>query len=144
MNETDEAEKAGGMRTRLSTGSIHLNGTTTIAVAREIENNQRLQGKSPKDVVGVCMFSSWRRIGYCTCHDLCVNWVKTWCGCNRNKNYIRMSVDFWLLFFLWTDEYHEYIVLISVHSPIQWFYYRVSCKEEENDQRRENQWCGCQ
>lgn len=57
VNETDEAEKAGGMRTRLSTGSIHLNGTTTIAVAREIENNQRLQGKSPKDVVGVCMFS---------------------------------------------------------------------------------------
>lgn len=53
LNKTDEAEKAGGMRTRLSTGSIHLNGTTTIAVAREIENNQRLQGKSPKDVVGV-------------------------------------------------------------------------------------------
>lgn len=49
--DRNEAEKAGGMRTRLSTGSIHLNGTTTIAVAREIENNQRLQGKSPKDVV---------------------------------------------------------------------------------------------
>lgn len=64
MNETDEAEKAGGMRTRLSTGSIHLNGTTTIAVAREIENNQRLQGKSPKDVVGVYMFSfSFVRVG---------------------------------------------------------------------------------
>lgn len=64
MNETDEAEKAGGMRTRLSTGSIHLNGTTTIAVAREIENNQRLQGKSPKDVVGVCRFScSFVRVG---------------------------------------------------------------------------------
>lgn len=70
MNETDEAEKAGGMRTRLSTGSIHLNGTTTIAVAREIENNQRLQGKSPKDVVGVYMFS-------CSFVSL-----KTWCGCN--------------------------------------------------------------
>lgn len=64
VNETDEAEKAGGMRTRLSTGSIHLNGTTTIAVAREIENNQRLQGKSPKDVVGVCMCSySFVRVG---------------------------------------------------------------------------------
>ena len=49
---TDEAEKPGGMRTRLSTGSIHLNGTTTIAVAREIENNQRLQGSSPKDIIG--------------------------------------------------------------------------------------------
>ncbi|XP_062606646.1 MYND-type zinc finger-containing chromatin reader Zmynd8-like isoform X2 [Saccostrea cucullata] len=46
---TEEAEKAGGMRTRLSTGSIHMNGTTTIAVAREIENNQRLQGKASKE-----------------------------------------------------------------------------------------------
>ncbi|XP_061179146.1 MYND-type zinc finger-containing chromatin reader ZMYND8-like [Saccostrea echinata] len=46
---TEEAEKAGGMRTRLSTGSIHMNGTTTVAVAREIENNQRLQGKASKD-----------------------------------------------------------------------------------------------
>jgi hypothetical protein len=53
---TDEAEKAGGMRTRLSTGSIHMNGTTTVAVAKEIENNQRLQGKSSKDVSG----NSWR------------------------------------------------------------------------------------
>ncbi|XP_055998197.1 MYND-type zinc finger-containing chromatin reader ZMYND8-like isoform X3 [Ostrea edulis] len=47
--EKNEAEKAGGMRTRLSTGSIHMNGTTTIAVAKEIENNQKLQGKSSKD-----------------------------------------------------------------------------------------------
>ncbi|XP_078331384.1 uncharacterized protein LOC111122145 isoform X3 [Crassostrea virginica] len=51
VSNTNEAEKPGGMRTRLSTGSIHLNGTTTIAVAREIENNQRLQGRSPKDIV---------------------------------------------------------------------------------------------
>lgn len=98
LNVTDEAEKAGGMRTRLSTGSIHLNGTTTIAVAREIENNQRLQGKSPKDVVGVWhMFScSFVRVGGGYGIALVCQWVKNRSGCNRSKNYIGMSVVFWL------------------------------------------------
>lgn len=45
------------MRIRLLIGSIYLNGIITIVVVREIENNQRLQGKLLKDVIGVCMFS---------------------------------------------------------------------------------------
>lgn len=32
-----------------------MNGTTTIAVAKEIENNQKLQGKSSKDTTGIIL-----------------------------------------------------------------------------------------
>ncbi|XP_071143744.1 MYND-type zinc finger-containing chromatin reader ZMYND8-like isoform X2 [Mytilus edulis] len=48
-NKDPEEEKEGKdsrpIRTRLSTGSIHMNGTTTIAVAKEIENNSKLLTK---------------------------------------------------------------------------------------------------
>ncbi|KAK3088501.1 hypothetical protein FSP39_019930, partial [Pinctada imbricata] len=38
-----------GIRTRLSTGSIHMNGTMTIAVAREIENNLSLKERTLRE-----------------------------------------------------------------------------------------------
>lgn len=43
--EEKEGKDSRPIRTRLSTGSIHMNGTTTIAVAKEIENNSKLLTK---------------------------------------------------------------------------------------------------
>lgn len=45
MEEDKEIKDNRAIRTRLSTGSIHMNGTMTIAVARELENNTKLLTK---------------------------------------------------------------------------------------------------
>ncbi|XP_060064439.1 MYND-type zinc finger-containing chromatin reader ZMYND8-like isoform X2 [Ylistrum balloti] len=47
IQESPPAAGSRGIRTRLSTGSIHMNGTYTVAVAKEIENNQNLMHKDP-------------------------------------------------------------------------------------------------
>ena len=48
IEENEESKDNRAIRTWLSAGSIHMNGTTTIAVARELENNSKflIKGKN--------------------------------------------------------------------------------------------------
>ncbi|XP_069106879.1 MYND-type zinc finger-containing chromatin reader ZMYND8-like isoform X2 [Argopecten irradians] len=58
IHESPPTAGGRGIRTRLSTGSIHMNGTYTVAVAKEIENNQNL-GKDPDLDQAVSGYDSW-------------------------------------------------------------------------------------